>query len=486
MRYSTRHLILPALLTLGACTVGPDYAGPPALGSASGGDGFVRAEGGFAQGQPALAEWWTALGDPVLNELEARALAGSPDLAAAKARIGGARSALAVEKAGSKPSLSAMGVAAHVRIPDLGGGSSSTDPTTEEESGGTTSTNIFNLGLNAAWEVDLFGGQRRKDEAARAELAGAEASAEDAQVSLTAAVAEAYIDYRERQQQLAMAEAAVKLREELAVFARQRFEVGAGTSVAVEQANAALEQARQQVAPLRAEAQSYANALAILTGEAPGAVDPLLAQVAPVPLPPASVAVGNPEELLKRRPDIRVAERRLAAQNARIGVAEAARFPRLNFMGILGVGGSNIADLTHLDDFTAVAAPMLQWNFLDFGKAKAQVGQAEARRDEAEALYRGTVLGALRDVEDALAAFRASRESVASLARAEESAAKIKDFQRQRFELGAAGKPALLEAELAHNSASEALDRAKAKLTGDFVALQKALGLGWSNPTTVQ
>ncbi|OJW61576.1 MAG: RND transporter [Sphingomonadales bacterium 63-6] len=481
MRYSNRYLILPALLTLGACTVGPNYAGPPALGSASGGDGYVRGAGDFAQAEPALADWWTALGDPVLDELEKRALAGSPDLAAAQARIGQARSSLAADKAGGKPSLSAMGVAAHVRIPDLGNGSQDGETPTTEESGGTTSTNIFNLGLNAAWEIDLFGGQRRKDEASRAELAGAEASAQDARVSLTSAVASAYLEYRDRQQRLELAQSAVAQREELATFARQRFELGAGTSLEVERAHSALEQARQQVAPLKAQADSFANALAILAGEVPGAVDSLLERPAAIPLPPASIAVGNPADLIQRRPDIRVAERRLAAETARIGVAEAARFPRLSFMGILGVGGTSVEDLTHLDDFTAIAAPMLQWNFLDFGKAKAQVGQAEARRDQAEAMYRGTVLGALRDVEDALAAFRASRETVASLARAEASAAKVEELERQRFDLGATGKPTYLEAELAHNAAQQSLAQARAQLTINFVTLQKALGLGWQS-----
>lgn len=480
MRNSTRHLILPALLMLGACTVGPDYSGPPALKSVPAGAGFVRGEGVAGQAAPQLTAWWSALGDPVLDELEVRALAGSPDLAAASARIAQARGALTVEKAGGKPSLTAMGVAAHVRIPDLGGGEQGSDTSATEASGGTTSTNFYNLGLNAAWEIDLFGGQRRKDEAARAELGRAEASADDARVSLTAAVARAYLEYRDRQQRVALAEEALKQREDLAVFARQRFELGSGTSLAVERAHSAVEQARQQVAPLRAEAESYANALAILAGEAPGGVDVLLAAPAAIPLPPASVAVGNPEDLLKRRPDIRAAERRLAMETARIGEAEAARFPRLSFMGILGVGGSQPADLTHLDDFTAIGAPMLQWNFLDFGKGKAQVGQAEARRDEVEALYRGTVLGALRDVEDALSAFRASRENVASLARAEASAAKVEELERQRFELGAAGKSALLDAQLAHNSARQALGRARAQLTMNFVALQKALGLGWS------
>src|SRR5690606_40923286 len=138
--------------------------------------------------------------------------------------------------------------------------------------------------------------------------------------------------------------------------------------------------ARQQASWLAAEATVFANALAILVGDQPGAVDPLLAQPMPLPLPPANVSVGDPASLLERRPDLRAAERRLAAQTARIGTAEAARLPRLSFFGILGIGGTSPEDLTHLDDFTAIGAPMLQWNFLDFGRGAANVGQAEARR----------------------------------------------------------------------------------------------------------
>lgn len=482
MRPSIRHAFVPALLLLGACTVGPDYAGPPSVlppPPAGSTGGYVRGDETTLAQQPRLAQWWTALGDPVLDELEQKALSGSPDLAVAQARFDQARAAMRISRADGQPQLGAIGTVAHVRIPDVG---ESAPPSSagEAASGGTTSTNFYNLGLNASWEIDLFGGQRRNNEAADAELLGAEAAVADAQVSLTAAVAQAYLEYRDRQQRIAQAEEAVTQRAALAEFARQRLERGSGTRSEMEQAQKALEATRQQILPLRAEAAGFANALAILTGQVPGAVDALLVENAAIPLPPASVAVGDPAALLMRRPDIRMAERQLAAETARIGVAEAERFPRLSFLGILGVGGTRPADLTHLDDFTAIAAPMLQWNFLDFGRGKARVGQAEAKRDEAEAAYRRTVLGALRDVEDALASFRAARESVASLARAEMSAAKIEELARQRFDLGAAGKADWLDAQLAHNDTQQALIRARAGLTIRFVALQKALGLGWT------
>jgi NodT family efflux transporter outer membrane factor (OMF) lipoprotein len=484
MRLSHPIISLAVSGLLGACTVGPDYAGPPpVLSSSPPGDagGFVRADEATPTGAPAVAEWWTVLGDPVLDGIEQRALAANPDIAAARARLDAARAALRLERANAAPNLSAMGAAAHIRIPNIGGGEENGGaPPADGQSGDTTSVNFYNLGLNANWEIDLFGGRRRSTEAARAELGGAEAGIADAQVSLTAAVAQAYLEYRDRQQRIALAEAALTQREALAVLQNQRFERGAGTLTEVEQARAQLEQARQQASGLTAEADGFANALAILAGERPGAIDPLLANPAALPLPPSSVAIGDPAALLERRPDVRAAERRLAAQTARIGVAEAARLPRLSFLGILGIGGTSPEDLTHLDDFTAIGAPMLQWNFLDFGRGAANVGQAEARRDEAEASYRGAVLAALREVEDALGNFRSARANTASQARAEASTAKMEELARQRFELGAAPRTHLIDAELAHAAAQDALVRAKSTLTAEFVTLQKALGLGWS------
>ncbi|MFC4255009.1 efflux transporter outer membrane subunit [Altererythrobacter xixiisoli] len=467
-------ILLPPILLLGACTVGPDYAGPPELaGAAAPGAGFVRNGGDFATATPQLADWWTVLNDPVLNQLEQRALAGSPDLAVALARLNQARAALQLEKLEEMPQLGAIGTAAHIRLPGITGGE-------DGEGSDGTSTNFYNLGLNASWEVDLFGGHRRRMETARAQLDAADASVADARVSLTSAVAQAYLEYRDRQARLGLVRDAVAQREQLLDFIRQRFDRGVGTQSDVERAQLALENTKQQIAPLTADSARFANALAILTGGVPGAVDPLLQAQAPIPLPPANVPVGDPASLLARRPDIRVAERKIAADNAKIGLAEAARLPRLSFMGILGIGGTRPGDLVDLDDFTAIAAPMLQWNFLDFGRGRAEVNQAEAVRDESEAAWRGTVLGALRDVEDAMGNFRASRETVASQARAEAAEARLEQIEQQRFDVGTGTRPAVLEAQLARNTAQTQLSQSKAQLTMNFITLQKALGLGWT------
>ncbi|WP_172451964.1 TolC family protein, partial [Sphingobium sp. SA916] len=200
---------------------------------------------------------------------------------------------------------------------------------------------------------------------------------------------------------------------------------------------------------------------------------------APVPLPPAQVAVGDPAALLRRRPDIRAAERQFAAATARIGVAEAARFPSLSFMGLIGIGGTDPGDLVDLDTLAAIAMPRLSWSFLDFGRNAARVGQAEGVRDEAAAQYRQAVLNALRDGEDALSRFGARRLSVASAARSKASAERAAALMRQRFEAGTATRIQLLDAERQSLSAAQALTQGTAAMTADYIALQKALGLGW-------
>ncbi|WP_126173562.1 efflux transporter outer membrane subunit [Altericroceibacterium xinjiangense] len=472
-----RKLIpLSSLLLLGACTVGPDYAGPPRvlppIGDENG--SFVRATPTMPEEEPQLARWWRALDDPVLNQLEQQALAASPDLAVARARVEQARAALRIERRNDYPTVSATGTAAHLRLPGLDLGSE------EAPSDGASAVTFFNLGLNASWEIDLFGGGRRLNQAERARFEAAEASVADAQVTLTAAVAQSYLQLREAQLRIALGERQLDARRQVLEFIRQRFERGTASQIHIEQQQAEIRNAEAQLLPSYAEAAAFQNALAILTGQIPGSIDALVSGNAAIPLPPASVAVGDPAALLRRRPDIRAAERQLAAATDRIGATEAARLPRLSFMGILGIGGTRLTDLGQLDDFTTIAAPMLEWNLLDFGQAKARVNQAEAARDEAEAAYRAVVLAALRDVEDALAAFRYRREVVASLARAEESTARIVELMGQRYQAGVVAQTEVIEAERQHLAAEQALVSGKTALTIAFVQVEKALGLGWS------
>ncbi|MEO0061659.1 MAG: hypothetical protein RLZZ08_219 [Pseudomonadota bacterium] len=465
-----------ALLLLGACTAGPDYAGPPALGSvAAPGAQFVRGQQSVQATEPGVASWWTALADPALNDLETRALQASPSVAAAEARVRQARASVRLNRANRLPQASASAIYAHAELPgvDLGGKSSGASD--------GTSFDFLNLGLTANWELEFAGGQRRSVEAADAQAAAAQASVADAQVQLTADVAQAYVNLRERQQRLVLLGQQRDLQHQALAVAQQRYAAGTTAATPVEQARIALERTGTDIATATTDREIYLDALAMLTGAAPGALDAELAAPAAIPLPPAQVAVGDPGALLQRRPDVRAAERTIAAASARIGVAAAARYPKISFMGILGLGGTKPSELFQFDSLAAIAMPQLSWNFLDFGRNAARVEQAEATRDEAEAKYRQTVLAALRDAEDSLSRFGQQRETVAALARVEASSTRMAALTRQRYAAGVIARTDMLEADRQALAARQALQTATGVLTGSYIAVQKSLGLGWSD-----
>jgi NodT family efflux transporter outer membrane factor (OMF) lipoprotein len=475
---------LGLLALLGGCMVGPNYSGPPvAAPKAAQAPGFVRTGDLPVAAQPPVARWWEALADPVLSDIEQRALAANPDLAAAEARLRQARASLREQKANLLPKGSASAVYAHARFPGLNIGESD-----DGGSGGGSATdlNLYNLGFDASWEVDLFGGQHRAVQAARATAESAQDNLADAQVSLTAEVAQAYVNVRDRQARIALSRQSVARQEQILALTRQRYDHGTASRLDVARLSQQLDSTRADLTPLSAELDAYLDELATLTGAEPGALDPLLTPPRALPLPPAQVAIGDPAALLQRRPDIRAAERTLAADTAKIGQAEAARFPSLSFMGIVGIGGTKPSNLTDLDDFTALLAPQLNWSFLDFGRTAARVAQAKGTRDEAEAKYRSTVLAALRDAEDSLSRFRARRITVATLARAKASADEAAALSRQRYAAGTTTLIDLLDATRQQIEAEQSLSVAQAGLTGDFVAIQKALGLGWSAPDAAQ
>lgn len=464
-----QRLLVPLLLAAlcAACaTVGPDYAGPP--------DGIVAAHfarAGKLPRAPAVARWWTTLGDPLLDQLVEQALLASPDLAVAQARLRQARAAFRTERANQRPKGGATTLYAHARLPSPGGGEDSLQI--------PSSLDLYSLGFDATWEIDLFGGQRRAVEAASASAEAAQARLADAQVSLTAEVVQAYVNLRSCQRRVALSEQAIARQQRMLELTEQRRQGGTASELDLARLQGQLESTRADAEPLHAELDACLDALAVLLGQQPGALDTRLAQAQPVPLPPATVALGDPAVLLQHRPDIRAAERTLAARTAQVGQADAARFPHLTLMGLIGLGGTHASDLTHLDDFSAVIAPQLSWNFLDFGRNAASLEKANGVRDEAEAQYRSTVLAALRDAEDALSRFRQRRVTVATSARALAVAARAAKLMRERQRGGTATLIDVLDAERQQINAEQSLAQAEAALTGDYVSLHKALGLGW-------
>lgn len=479
---SVRFYALPlcTCLFVACTTVGPDYAGPPKSGATA---RFARQET-LAADAP-LDDWWRGLNDPQLDDLVQRALAASPSLAVAEAKLRHARAALGLERANAAPKGSASLLYAHARTPalSLGGSSSgSSNSSTASSDPSRMTTNLYSEAFDASWEIDLFGGQRRAIEGARASLEAAEANLADAQVSLTAEVAQAYVNVRDCQRRMALNAQSIERQQQELELTEERLRAGTATRLDVARLRNQLESTRADALPLTAQLDGYRDELAMLLDELPGDIDATLNAPGPVPLPPAHVQVGDPTDMLRRRPDIRAAERTLAARNAAIGQAVAARFPKVSLFGLIGVSGTTLSALGHLDDFSAIAAPQLSWNFLDFGRAKTRVEEARADQEEALADYRQAVGRALEDAEDAMSRYRNRLHVVATLARSQAAADEAEAITRERYAAGTASLIDLLDAERQQIAAQQSLSQAEARLTTDYVSLQKSLGLGWRTP----
>lgn len=470
---TTRILPLAALLLLGACTVGPNYAGPPATASDAVQRGtFARAADPAFTPAPGLARWWEGLNDPLLAALVEDALAHSPNIDLATARVREAQAQSTQQRASQLPSISANATVLGAELPPI-----------QPDSGGT-SVQFYNVGANASWELDLFGGGRRRNEQARATEDARIADLADVQVSLSAAVAQAYVALRDVQARIALSDATTRLQRQQLTLTRQRLAAGTASQLSVERLQTQLENTQAQAIPLAAQRDEYLNQLAVLTGRTPGALDATLAPVAPVPLPPAQVAVGDPASLIARRPDVRAAERQLAAGTAGIGVAKARELPGIRFLGLLGLGGTSPGDIFDLGNIAAIAAPSLSWSFLDFGKNRAATRVSEAQRDQADATYRRTVLEALQDAETALSRYGNSRRQLGQLVQAETTAKRATALNRQRVTAGTTTLIDQLDVERQQLSATSAVTQARAQLTQYYIAVNKALGLGWTDPVS--
>lgn len=466
---------LLAALLAGCATVGPDYKGAPETAPQAASRGsFVRAGEGVVATAPA-ARWWETLGDPVLNQLVEAALADSPGIAAANARIAQSRAALAANRTAALPTINTSFAAPYLNVPGNIAGNG----------GGRDEINAYNLGFDASWEIDLFGGNRRKIEAASARAEAAEAGAADARVTLSAEIARAYIGLRARQAMLGLQDRQVEIDRELVSLARQRFTAGSIPQQPVNNAEAQAFASEADAAKSRAEIAVLMDQIAVLTGKEPGTLDSLLVTPAPVPLPPANVAISDPAMLLRSRPDIRMAERQLAAANADVGVKIADKFPKISFLGLLGLGGQNIGDIFDPANIVGIALPQIKWNLFDGGRANRQVEAAKGAYAEAEAGYRRSVLAALQDAETSLSRFGAQRIAFGKSLDAEDRARKNVDLQQQRFAAGTIGKPDRLTAERQALQLAMASASSRAELTSGFIAVEKALGLGWSAGTAV-
>jgi outer membrane protein, multidrug efflux system len=456
----SRFLILMSVALLSACAVGPDYRQPadPAVAYGEASAAGVRTE-------PFEAAWWEQFGDPTLDSLVERALESDLDLQIALARVREARAFLGAEKRDRWPS--AVVQAAHderdAQQPGFG------DQRVEIDS--------TSLGVATVWELDLFGSVRRRVEAASADAAGAVAELRDAQVLVAAEVARNYLEVRGAQKRLEVARANLGYQRETLELTRVRLTLGRGNELDVASAAARLAATEAEIPPLVAAQTVAANRLAVLLGLQPGSLDE---ELAPREIAPhlTTIAVDSPEALLRRRPDIRAAERALAAATARIGVAKADLFPRLSLSGFIGFIAGDAGDLGESASRAWSLTPVLSWGGFDSG-VRARVVAAEARAEGALAAYERAVLLALEETENAFVSYGQDRERLAALVEQAAQSRRAAELARIQYREGALDFLRLLDAERTRLEAEDAVAIGETELNGAVVLIYKALGGGW-------
>ena len=466
-RRLTRPLTALLAALLAGCTVGPDYHEPatPAVQQ------FVSAEPARYTTQDGdLATFWTGFGDATLDRLVGDALLGNYDLHIALARLNEARALHGSARLDLGPIITAGAGYVNQQLPQARAG------------GEPRNTEGYDAGFDAFWELDFFGRNRRALEASRAGMQAAEANLQDAQVSVVAELTRSYFELRGNQQRLEVAQRNVANQADTLEVTRARLEGGTGTELDTSRASAQLSATRASIPPLEAAVARAIHRIGVLTGREPGALRAELALPADLPRVPELVAVGDPAQLLRRRPDIRVSERELAAATARIGVAVADLFPRVTFTGSLGYAASSFGGLGESGSTTRLIAPGISWAALDLGHVRAAIAAARARGDGALATYEQTVLRALQETEDALVTHARARDQLLELAAAAGASQTAARLARLRYENGAVDFLQVLDAERSQLQAEDSLAQSRADAATSLVAVYKALGGGWNAP----
>jgi NodT family efflux transporter outer membrane factor (OMF) lipoprotein len=463
--------ILSAVLMLfifaGCAVVGPDYVTPDTPMPKA---WYTPAKSGLV-GQhlykKALADWWTILDDPVLTLLVELAVEGNLDLKESRARVREARARRGIAEAGRFPTIDTSGSARSNR--------------SSEETGSGSERKLYAVGFDAAWELDVFGGKKRAVEAAEAGLQASEEDLRDVLVSLLAEVALNYVDLRSFQTRLSIAEASLEAQKETYNITRWRRQAGLTTQLDVEQAKYSLEQTRAQIPGLQTGFEQAENRLAVLIGKHPGALKDALAERKAVPVTPLEVAVGVPADVLRRRPDVRRAERRLAAQTAQIGVATADLYPKFSLLGSIGLEALSPGNLFLASSRTHGIGATVNWPLFDAGAIRSSIEVQSALQEQALIRYESTVLTALEDVENALVAYAKEQSRRQSLTEATGAARRAFELAQKQYSSGLIEFSNVLIAQRSLLSLQDQLAVSEGGVTSNLIALYKSLGGGWTS-----
>jgi NodT family efflux transporter outer membrane factor (OMF) lipoprotein len=474
MNASAALLALVATGAMTGCMVGPDYKPPEASAPRPWSEPLA---GGETARDASLAQWWKDFRDPELDSLVTRALGANLDLRLAQARVREARAQLGLAGAALEPSLDASGSAAREK-------ESANQPIMGSllPPGTPLTSNVYQAGFDASWELDLFGGNRRGAEAADAALAAAGYGLADAQVSLVAEVARNYVAARGYQQRLAIARENLAAQSDIVALAQSRYQQGFTSSLEPDQAATVLAQTEGQVPALEAGLQAAVHHLGVLLGQEPGALITELAATAPIPAAPPEVPAGLPADLVRRRPDIRVAERRLAEATARVGVAKADLYPKFSLTGSFGWESAQSGSLFTPASSAWSLGPSFRWPVFDAGKVRANIRVQDARQEQALVGYQKAVLAGFEDVENALVAYAKEQARNVPLRSAVASSGKALEVAREQYKSGLTSFINVLDAERTVYQAQDSLVQSDQAVAQDLIALCKALGGGWPAP----
>jgi multidrug efflux system outer membrane protein len=460
-----RTCLVVGLLGAAGCAVGPDYVAPEPTPAD---EWHVQVMDGVADGEADLQTWWTLLEDDMLTSLIGRSFGGNYDLRQAAARVRAARAGLGIAKGERVPEVGGSGQVQRNRI---SANLLDTD---------TSAQTSYGFGIDASWEIDLWGRVRRAVESAGA---GYEASVEayrDTLVVLLADVATSYIDVRTAQAQLRSARGNVLIQRESLALSQERRRAGLVGDLDLRQAELNLARTEAFIPPqLQSEAEAI-HRLSVLLGLEPRALYDELSTVSEIPQPPPQVAMGLPADLLRQRPDIRQAERQLASQHARIGVATADLYPRFSLSGAFSFDATDASDLLKWDSRTFGLGPRMQWNLFAGGRINATIAAEEALTEEALGFYKETVLTSYEEVENALVAFVQEQRRRDALARSVVAARDGVRLVNVVYRQGLTQFQNVLDTEQLLFEQEDELAQSQGQVVRNLIRIYKALGGGWA------
>jgi multidrug efflux system outer membrane protein len=451
-----------ATLALASCAVGPNYKAPTTA------PGVVQnAQSTLYVTQSPEALWWQEFGDTELDDLVGRALAANLDLRSAYDRVRAARAVFVERKFDYAPHVQLDAAYSHFDEQQPGFGPTRFNAQSDS------------LGFDATWEIDLFGHVRRSVEAARADLGAEQANYQDAQVTVAAEVARNYFELRGAQRRLVVARENLSTEHQTLELTQLLDETGRGSELDVQRSRARLKATESTIPPLEAAEKQASYRLAVLLGQRPGALDQEL-KPAPVATYAKALPIGDTAELLRRRPDVRAAERQLAAATARVGVATADLFPRVNVTGFVGFLSGDVGRLfgtTEGNNARAWSiAPTVSWAAFDIGSVRARLRASEAQSDAAAANYEKVVLTALEDTENSFVAYSTQQTQLKSLTEQAQASRRAAELADTQYREGVADFLVLLDAQRTQLDAEDSVAQAETAVNVSVVAIYKALG----------